>query len=158
MLVGGNIIGEQIHNEYEKILVTEKAYNYARKREKPVLDFGCGFRPRGDYNVDVKPRSAPNFVQIQSFESPRLPFPDRFFASALALHVLEHTYNPDNALRELRRVAERVYILTPKPYWILTWLHPDHKWVFITQDVYFKNPFHPSRKVLEEFPLLYPES
>jgi len=157
LALGSNVIGEQIYNEYEKNKVTIQAYRYAKKRGKPVLDFGCGFRSRGEYNVDVKPRNAPNFIQIQSFESPRLPFPDKFFASALALHVLEHTYNPENALKELRRVAERVYMLTPKPIWILTYLHPDHKWIFLDRHVYFRNPLHLTYQELNENPLLYPE-
>lgn len=156
-IIGSNIIGEMLYNEIEKNLVTEEAYKYARKRRKPVLDFGCGLRPRGDYNVDVNPRPAPNFIQIQSFESPRLPFPEKFFGSALALHVLEHTSNPENALKELERVAEKTFIITPKPIWIMNILHPDHKWIFITNNVYFRNPLYRTRQELDEIPLLYPE-
>jgi len=156
-LVAGNIIGEQIYNEMEKRIITQKAYEYARHRHKPVLDFGCGFRPRGDYNVDVKPRNAKNFILIHSFDKPRLPFPDKFFASALALHVIEHTNNPENALKELHRVAEKVFVVTPKPYWILAWLHPDHKYVFYTNEVYMRNPVYRDAKFYEDVPLLYPE-
>jgi len=157
-LIAGNIIGEQVYNEIEKNLLTQKAYEYARRRDKPVLDFGCGFRPRGDYNADVKLRQAKNFILIQSFEKPHLPFPNKFFASALALHVIEHTANPEQAIRELRRVAEKVFVATPKPYWILSWLHPDHKHVFYTDEVYIKNPFYRDAKFYEDVPLLYPEA
>lgn len=155
--IAGNIIGEQIYNEIEKNLATEEAYKYARARGKPVLDFGCGVRPRGDYNVDVKLRAAPNFIRIHSFEAPRLPFPEKFFGSALALHVLEHTSNPAQALEELEKVAEKVYVLTPKPYWIMSWLHPDHKFVFIASNVYFRNPLYHTKEELNDIPLLFPE-
>lgn len=155
--LAGNVIAEQIYNEVEKNLVTEEAYKYAEARRKPVLDFGCGVRPRGEYNVDVKERRAPNFIKIHSFESPRLPFPDKFFGSALALHVLEHTSNPEDALSELERVADKIYVLTPKPFWIMSYLHPDHKWIFITNNVFFKNPLYRTAEELDEIPLLYPE-
>lgn len=154
-MIASNIISEQIYNEMEKNIITQKAYEYARRRGKPVLDFGCGFRPRGDFNVDVKPRNAKNFILIQSFDKPLLPFSDKFFASALALHVIEHTANPENALKELHRVAEKVFIATPKPHWILTWLHPDHKHIFFTNEVYIKNPLYRDAKFYEDVPLLY---
>lgn len=157
-ILGGNIVAAALYHEIEKNLVTEEAYKYARARDKPVLDFGCGFRPRGDYNVDVKPRSAPNFIRIQSFARPQLPFSDKFFGSALAFHVIEHTSNPENAVRELRRTAEKVFILTPKPFWIMSWLQPDHQWIFITNNVYFKNPLYRTREELDGIPLLYPEA
>jgi len=156
-VIGGNIIGEQLYNEFEKNLVTEEAYQYAEARGKPVLDFGCGLRPRGDYNVDVKPRKAPNFVQVESFGK-SLPFQDKFFAAALAFHVLEHTGDPGYAMKELERVSERVYVLTPKPYWIMSYLHPDHKFVFLTEKVYLRNPLYHTKEELNDVPLLFPEN
>jgi len=156
-ILGVNIIGEQVYNEIKKITITKDAYRYARQRGKPVLDFGCGFRPKGDYNVDIKLRIAKNFVQIRSFERPRLPFSRKFFASALALHVLEHTFNPENALKELRRVAERVYVLTPRSLWILAWLHSQHKWIFTNNEVYFPNPLYHTKEDIADIPILYPE-
>jgi SAM-dependent methyltransferase len=155
--IGGNWIINQIYNGMENNYVAEQARKYARMRGKPVLDFGCGASPRGDYNVDIVPRPAKNFILIQSFDKPKLPFPDKFFGAALCLHVLEHTNNPEHTLKELERVAERVYVVTPNPLFWRTWLHLDHKWIFLTREVYFPNPFYHTAKDLEDFPLLYPE-
>lgn len=157
MFIGGQWVANQIYNELEKNVVTKEAYNYARHRGKPVLDFGCGIIPKGDYNVDITPRKAKNFKQIRAFEKPHLPFPDKFFASALCYHVLEHTNNPQHTVNELNRVAERVFIITPNPFWWRTWLHFGHKWIFFGKNVYFKNPLLELGKNLQDFPLLYPE-
>lgn len=159
--IGGNYVLNQVYNGLANNYVAEQARKYARSRNKPVLDFGCGISPRGDYNVDVVPRNTTNFKLIHSFEKPKLPFPDKFFASALCSHVLEHTSNPEHTLKELNRVAERVYVITPHPMFWRTWLHGGHKWIFITENVYFPNPlhdiFHPTKEFLDDFPLLYPE-
>lgn len=156
LIFGGQWILNQIYNEVEKAFVTKRAYEYARARGKPVLDFGCGSTPRGDYNVDVVPRKAKNFILIQAFDSPRLPFPDKFFASALCFHVLEHVNNPLHTLKELNRVAEKTFIITPNPLFWRTWLHFGHKWIFIG-NTYFPNPLHTLGENVKDFPLLYPE-
>jgi len=123
-------------------------------RAKPVLDFGCGSMPRGDYNVDVVPRQAKNFIQIQAFDKPHLPFVDNFFASALCYHVLEHVNNPAHTIKELSRVAEKVFVITPHPLFWRTWLHFGHKWIFIG-NTFFKNPLLSLGETARDFPLLY---
>lgn len=157
IFMGGNWIANQIINSVENNYVAEQARKYARLRGKGVLDFGCGASPRGDYNVDIVPREVSNFILIQSFEKPKLPFPNKFFASALCLHVLEHTSDPEHTLKELNRVAERVYVVTPNLLFWRTWLHGDHKWIFLTNEVYFSNPFYRTAEELNDIPLLYPE-
>jgi len=154
---GGQWLVNQIYNEWEKSVVTREAKKYARARNKPVLDFGCGLAPRGDYNVDILPRKAPNFVQIHSFAPPRLPFPTKFFGSALCFHALEHTNNPQHTVEELSRIAEKVFILTPSPLFWRTWLHGGHKWIFIGRDVYIKNPLYVEGDLRDVNALLYPE-
>ena len=42
-----------------------------------------------------------------------LPFKDKAFDLVIALHVLEHTDNPDKFLKELMRVGKAGYIETP---------------------------------------------
>ena len=155
-LLAGQWVINQIYNETEKAFVTQRAYEYARQRGKLVLDFGCGNFPRGDYNVDITPRKAKNFIKIQAFDKPRLPFPDKYFAAILCYHVLEHTNNPQHTLKELNRVAEKVYIITPNPFWWRTWLHFGHKWIFIG-NAYFPNPILKLGENVKDFPLLYPE-
>ena len=155
-LFAGQWVINQIYNEAEKAFVTQRAYEYAHQRGKPVLDFGCGILPRGHYNVDIVPRQAKNFIKIQAFDKPKLPFPDKMFASALCYHVLEHCGNPKWALEELARVAEKVYVITPHPFWWRTWLHGGHKWIFV-DGVYFRNPLHRTYQELNDIPILYPE-
>lgn len=53
-----------------------------------------------------------------------LPFRDKSFDFVIASHVLEHSADPENFLRELQRVAKAGYIETPdafmeriNPYW-----------------------------------------
>ncbi|MBM4127949.1 MAG: methyltransferase domain-containing protein [Nitrospira sp.] len=53
-----------------------------------------------------------------------LPFRDKSFDFVIASHVLEHSSDPENFLRELQRVAKAGYIETPdafmeriNPYW-----------------------------------------
>jgi len=159
LLVGGTIgnwMINQTYNEWEKQTVTEKAYEYAQSVSKPVLDFGCGPNPRGDFNVDIVPRKAKNFIKIQSFQKPRLPFPNKYFGAALCYHVIEHTEDPQHCMHELDRVADRIYIITPNPLFLTTWLHGGHKWIFF-QNVYFRNPLHLTYPELNDNPLLYPE-
>lgn len=58
-------------------------------------------------------------------------WPDRTFGAVLATHVLEHLADPDRALAEWRRVADRVYVVVPQPWWIHAWAHPGHRQVFV---------------------------
>lgn len=62
-----------------------------------------------------------------------LPFEDKAFGAALCTHVLEHVIDPDKALQELVRVADTVFIVTPRWWAPHTWLHPGHLW-FLAQD------------------------
>jgi len=143
----------QVYQRVEKKLVTERAYEYARSVGKPVLDFGCGDDPRGDYNLDVVQRRAPNFIKVESFEAPRIPFYDKFFGSALCLHVLEHVDDPDYLIRELSRVADRIFVVTPRALYWRTWFNGEHKWVFIG-DTQIRNPFYSHS---QDSGILYPE-
>ena len=84
-----------------------------------ALDVGCGvgqvvarLNSAGfeAYGVDV---SEPNIARARQFsdrcalyDGKRLPFPDRRFASAGALNVLEHVDEPEDFIRELARVVE----------------------------------------------------
>jgi len=107
-------------------------YADALKPSKPgsrVLDVGCGvgqvvarltdagFEAHG---VDV---STPNIERArkvsdrcQLYDGRQLPFPDRHFASAGALNVLEHVDEPEAFIRELVRVVEidgRIVLSSP---------------------------------------------
>lgn len=81
-----------------------------------ILDVGCGSRPRGNVNVDLrspkytrpkrhlhrKPRDIENFV-LASAE--HLPFKDAAFPLVVSYHTIEHVEKPVKMLRELIRVS-----------------------------------------------------
>lgn len=57
-------------------------------------------------------------------------FKNNQFGAVYASHVLEHVEDPNAALRELHRIAENVFVITPLPLWPSAWPDPDHKWFF----------------------------
>ncbi len=116
------------HNEaYAEFLAGWDAGFYAKytdtlrppRKGARVLDVGCGvgqvvarLTEAGfeAYGVDV---SEPNIERARKFsdrcalyDGRRLPFPDRHFASAGALNVLEHVEEPEDFIAELVRVVE----------------------------------------------------
>lgn len=50
---------------------------------------------------------------VQSFDGYKLPFADKSFDTAIAIHVLEHVEHERLFLNELKRVAKRVFIEVP---------------------------------------------
>lgn len=72
----------------------------------------------------------------------KLPFADKEFDFVYCSHVLEHTDSPEDACRELMRVAKRGYIETPtrgKDLWLNTAKISNHRWAveFIHQKLVF---------------------
>ncbi len=128
------------------ICYTGLLFRSARKRaqlaRKPLLNVGCKavYTGLSDVNLDIVPRDVPNFTlgDVQDMGM----FEDKQFAAAFASHVLEHVPDPEAALRELNRVADRVYIVTPLPIFPWTWLHPEHRWIIWGTRVWCKNPLY----------------
>lgn len=90
------------------------------EQNKLTLDVGCGDRPQGDVNVDcsigetgelffegrsINPKKIKNFVLADAHH---LPFIDNSFQKIVSYHTLEHLSNPEQALREFRRVSNGV--------------------------------------------------
>lgn len=107
-----------------------------------ALDVGCGvgqvvarLQEAGfeAYGVDV---SEPNIARAtqfcrhcQVYDGRVLPFPDRYFASAGAINVLEHVDEPEAFIREIVRVTEvggRIVLSSPNFFRFLGWsdYHP----------------------------------
>jgi ubiquinone/menaquinone biosynthesis C-methylase UbiE len=61
----------------------------------------------------IESRKLKTLRSIQSFDGYKLPYTDTSFDTALAIHVLEHVEHERLFLRELARVARRVYIEVP---------------------------------------------
>ena len=107
-----------------------------------ILDVGCGERPKGNVNVDLfveetsqrfckrglNTRVIPNFIKASISH---LPFSDNTFETVLCFHVVEHTDNPIESLRELIRVSKRnIVVKTPHRFSKTACLNPWHKHTF----------------------------
>ncbi len=86
---------------------------YAPRLQGRLMDFGCGSKPYRtlfdvtEYvGVDFSNEGHPHEGEpIDYFyDGKSLPFPDASFDSVLTTEVLEHIFNPDEALREIARV------------------------------------------------------
>jgi len=121
-------VGHVIDYEVIRPAVAREAREYADGLGKPMINVGCGETDWGDVNVDNTPQKVKGFIQLDV--NKRMPFKDKQFGSLLASHVLEHLEDPDAALDEWHRIADRVYVLVPSPWNAWSWLTPEHKWLF----------------------------
>lgn len=127
---------------YRPHQIARQARESTNKSGKPVLNIGAG-TPRsslrvwllgptlwGDVNMDLaaspKTECQPNLVCFG--DAATIPYPDKYFGSVIASHVLEHVEDPQKVLQELHRVAEEVFIITPLWWCPHTYLHPGHRW------------------------------
>jgi len=118
---------------------------YCERVGKPLLNVGAGmpssslralvFGPQlyGDVNIDLAaPRDVAHGRDRVSYGDARqLLWPDKSFGAVFASHVLEHLDRPDLAIEEWKRVADRVFIVSPSWWAPHTYAHPGHKW-FLT--------------------------
>jgi len=113
-----------------------------------VANVLLGASRTADVNLDLAGRGqCPTVAQLsEGARTPHpcqgsayhLPYPSGTFGAALCTHLLEHVEDPDAALAELHRVADRVYVVTPRWWWAHAWwgfdpskpLTPQHKWLF----------------------------
>jgi len=51
--------------------------------------------------------------EVHQFDGYQIPYPDRFFDTAICIHVLEHVEHERLLLRELGRVAKTVFVEVP---------------------------------------------
>lgn len=126
----------------ERSRVFHQARLYADSVGKPLLVVGVPksaflYHPCGDVNIDIDPNiCTPCEYQIADIKA--IPYPDRYFGAAYASHVLEHLATVDDAkqaLHELHRVADKVFIVSPHKSSLTAWLHPRHYlWVSATGD------------------------
>jgi ubiquinone/menaquinone biosynthesis C-methylase UbiE len=108
--------------ERYRLLLIDK-WKYLRKCKK-VLDAGCGigtFLSLNPYNAEVqgidfskeevqKARLKGVNARVADLNK-RLPFKDNEFDAVTCFHVIEHLDNPDNMLREFKRILKKGGIL-----------------------------------------------
>lgn len=84
-----------------------------------VLDVGCGTKPYRDYlecsdyiglEIDSEFNRKRNYADFY-YEGLVFPFPDENFDTCITNQVLEHVFNPDIFLSEVRRVLRKNGIL-----------------------------------------------
>lgn len=61
----------------------------------------------------IKAKALPQLRDVQLFDGYKIPYPDKFFDLAIAVHVLEHVEHERLFLQELNRVARHLYIEVP---------------------------------------------
>lgn len=118
-------------------------------RQKWDLNICCGRTDGKGVNADiVEHNELPNFVLIKDIY--HLPFKNKQFDSVLCSHTMEHVDNPRAFFEELRRVGEKITIVTP-PLWdfraTLNFLV--HKWIFLS----FRTEHHNKLPPMIPYPL-----
>jgi SAM-dependent methyltransferase len=124
------------------------AWHIAREAGKPMLVVGGPYGSPiagglfnlkahgcGDVCLDIDPRACQGCQTVVA-DVRDIPFSDRYFGSALASHVIEHLPAIDDAVQainELYRVADEVFIASPRKDSIIAWLVPSHH-LWIRQD------------------------
>lgn len=103
--------------------------------DKPVLVIGAPRvpppfgHPPGDVTIDVDTRAIEGCPGAELGDVRSIPYPDKYFSVAFASHVIEHLPTVEDAriaMRELRRVADHVIIISPHSYDIINQIHPGH--------------------------------
>lgn len=127
------------------------ATSFARKKAKPLLvvpgPWGVKAARRffnkpahggGDVCFDIDPRALYGHPRAAVASVTHIPFSDKTFGAAFVSHLLEHmptTEHAAQALDELNRVAEAVYIVYPSRQSIAAWMIPEHHiWIWQKED------------------------
>jgi ubiquinone/menaquinone biosynthesis C-methylase UbiE len=140
-VIGYSAVAYVVDVLYRPATVAAQASRAAASRGKPLLNVGAGtsstsvraavFGPTmwGDINCDLAGEGLCDLdSKVCPCDAHNLPFADKQFGAAIASHVLEHVDDPQQALAEMHRVADEVFVITP-PWWAPhTWLHPGHLW------------------------------
>ena len=108
--------------------ISKRLRKYAKKVNKPILNLGCGRTNYGDVNADIiQYCNVKNFMFVDA--SRVLPFKKKQFSSVFSSNLIEHLPNPEFSLKEMQRIADKVYIGHPRWWQLGTWLTPDHRWL-----------------------------
>jgi hypothetical protein len=123
------------------------ADNCARKKAKPMLVVPgpWGVKPArrwfnkpahggGDVCLDIDRRAVSGHPYAVVGSVTHIPFSDSVFGAAFVSHLLEHMPTPKDAVQaldELNRVADAVFLVYPSRQSMANWVIPEHKlWVW----------------------------
>jgi SAM-dependent methyltransferase len=125
----------------------QQAFSLAKSlvTNKGILNAGAGPRrlwlaqsivhsPEVAANVDIVPDGLPHYQQLDLERTP-YPYKDRQFDVVFASHVLEHLGNWQEALNEMRRIADHVVVVLPHPLSLAGQVAPAHRQHFGFQDI-----------------------
>jgi ubiquinone/menaquinone biosynthesis C-methylase UbiE len=140
----------ELYDQYQKIpqdrysLYVSRCFDFGIKPGDRVLDIGSGHHPfpLATHLADIAPDdnnygragTPMKYVEGKPFFAcgvEQMPFKDKEFDFVYCSHVLEHVHDPDQACRELARVAKRGYVETPsigKDIWLNTAKVSNHLW------------------------------
>ena len=125
----------------------QNALDFAKSRNKPLLITGGPYGHRkirrwlkmpahggGDACLDIDRNAVEGHPNAVVASVTDIPFNDNVFGAVFASHLLEHLPTVDaakNALAEMGRVADGVFIVSPSRQSLSGWIHPDHHlWVW----------------------------
>jgi len=146
--VGGWQLAIWMFEIWEKNRKYKAACAHAQEKGKPLLvaggPWGISRRRRwfigtpshgnGDVCLDIDPRAFEDHPKGVIANVTHIPFSNKCFGAAFASHLLEHLPTVDTArqaLDELNRVAEAVFIVYPSRQSFAGWIIPDHHlWVW----------------------------
>ena len=127
----------------ERHTIYQQARQFADETGKPLLVVGAPklllFHGCGDITIDIDPNlGTPCDVELADVR--QIPYPDGYFGAAFVSHVLEHLAtieDAEDALNELHRVADKVFVASPSKFSMIAWIHPGHHlWVTSSGDGY----------------------
>lgn len=99
----------------------------AEGSSKPTINIGAGRDKWGDLRCDISPHGGCFYCNMDDLSR----FPDKTFSVAKVSHVLEHTTDPERALKEAQRIADNVIVVLPPATSAFAWLVPSHRWVIL---------------------------
>jgi len=148
----------------------EAACTHAQEKGKPLLvaggPWGISRRRRwfigtpahgnGDVCLDIDRRAFWDHPKGVMASVTHIPFSDKCFGAAFACHLLEHLPTVDDArqaLDELNRVAEAVFIVSPSKQSIAGWVMPEHHlWVWQKGNItYLRQRGRSAGKKMEDY-------
>lgn len=127
----------------ERQRVFKQARAYADNVGKPLLVVGTpkwGFNhPCGDVTIDIQ-TGLGKACNVEMADVRNIPYPSYYFGAAYCSHVLEHLptiKDAVQALNEMERVSNKVFVVSPDKSSLLAQLwHGHHLWVIPTDDGY----------------------